>query len=290
MMRHVIEQRYRFRFVFLVLIVCTVDQGSAQDHAVLVDSQSDTEFASLFEPAAVGAGRGGGDEDVPPLARTFETVSDIFTYPAPHIADFFSGLFGAEHDEVRSALSDQAIGIQPIPERPPLLIEWNEAFLGVGPLADGIELPTGAIWRPAFWVFGDLRSGVQYADSTGPIAEWANRLDLFGQLNLTGTERVLVGLRPFDEETVNGRTFNTQDFRASSIDGWNADMQTLFFEGDFGELFPNLDPEDIGANDIGFSVGRDDWSVCTTRCRAATGGVTGGIQTVRGVCRSNLVP
>ena len=261
MMRQKLEQRCRLQLVFLVLIVCAVDQGAAQENAVVVDSQSATGFTSLFDSdaehaAAVSTGRGEGDEDVPPVARMFETVPDMFTRPAPRIADFFSGLIGAEHDEVRSALADEPIGIQPIPERPPLLIELNEAFLGTGPLAAGIELPTGAIWRPAFWVFGDLRSGVQYADSTGPVAEWANRLDLFGQLNLTGTERILGGMRPFDEETASGRTFNTQDFRASSIAGWNADMQTLFFEGDFGELFPDLDPEDIGGNDIGFSVGR----------------------------------
>ncbi len=149
-MRQKLEQRYRLQLVFLVLIGCTVDQGSAQEHVVVVDSQSATGSTSLFESdaehaAAVSAGRGGGDEDLPPVARLFETVPDMLTRPAPGIADFFSGVIGAEHDEVHSALSDESIGIQPVPERPPLLVELNEAFLGTGPLAEGIELPTGAI-------------------------------------------------------------------------------------------------------------------------------------------------
>ena len=33
-------------------------------------------------------------------------------------------------------------------------------------------------------------------------------------------------------------------------------ITTLFFEGEFGELFPKLDPEDSGAYDLGFAVGR----------------------------------
>ena len=32
--------------------------------------------------------------------------------------------------------------------------------------------------------------------------------------------------------------------------------ETLFFEGDFGEIFPGLDPYDTKLLDYGFSVGR----------------------------------
>jgi hypothetical protein len=84
-----------------------------------------------------------------------------------------------------------------------------------------------------------------------------DRLDLFGQVNLSGTERVLVGMRPLDHEQGSGRTFQSIDFLTGDTrDGWNSDLQTLFFEGDLGELFPRLDPDDTGALDYGFSVGR----------------------------------
>src|SRR5262249_670773 len=81
--------------------------------------------------------------------------------------------------------------------------------------------------------------------------------DLFGQLNLTGTERLLVGVRPLDHEVHNVRRYTSIDFsRGRYVDGWNLYPQTLFFEGDFGEIFPNLDPYDTKALDYGFSIGR----------------------------------
>jgi hypothetical protein len=91
------------------------------------------------------------------------------------------------------------------------------------------------------------------------VAEWANRLDLFTQLNLSGTERVVWGYRALDEEVTNGTTrrFAGYDFRnGNEMPGGNFDLQTLFFEGDLGELFPRLDPNDFFALDYGFSIGR----------------------------------
>ena len=38
----------------------------------------------------------------------------------------------------------------------------------------------------------------------------------------------------------------------------DADIEVLFFEGDFGEIFPDLDRDDFGSTDIGFSVGRQN--------------------------------
>jgi hypothetical protein len=42
--------------------------------------------------------------------------------------------------------------------------------------------------------------------------------------------------------------------------GFSADITTLFFEGDFGELFPDLDTRDVRHLDLGFSVGRQPLS------------------------------
>ncbi|RMG32588.1 MAG: hypothetical protein D6725_17365, partial [Planctomycetota bacterium] len=180
-------------------------------------------------------------------------------------------LLCAEHFEFRTRLEQQPRGLQPIPERPPLIFEWNELFLGPGPLQPGIELPTGAVWRPAFWVFGEHRVDIAHqalpngaADQAPGLrfTELVQRLDLFGQLNLTGTERILIGYRPFDQQvSPDGvaviRRFSAYDFQSGdALDGYNADIQTLFFEGDFGEIFPNLDLYDRNQLDYGFSVGR----------------------------------
>jgi hypothetical protein len=161
--------------------------------------------------------------------------------------------------ESKSRISDEVIGIQPVPDRPPLLVEKNGDFLGPGFLSQGIQTHTGEIVRPSFWVFGTNRLALQYFNNqtTTNTAELVDRLDLFGQLNLTGTERFLVGFRPLDHEVHNVRRYTSYDFSDGRyVDGWNLYPQTLFFEGDFGEIFPGLDPYDTKALDYGFSIGR----------------------------------
>ena len=161
--------------------------------------------------------------------------------------------------ESKSRISDDVIGIQPVPDRPPLVFEKHDPFLGNGFLTPGIELPTGAVWRPSLWVFGTNRAAFQYFQDhkTTNSLELVDRLDLFGQLNLTGTERLVFGVRPFDHEVSNQRRYTRYDFTAERYyDGLNFYPQTLFFEGDFGEIFPCLDPFDTKALDYGFSIGR----------------------------------
>jgi hypothetical protein len=161
-----------------------------------------------------------------------------------------------------------------VPPRPAPIIELGNPFFGSGLIHKGIELPGGAVWSPTFIAFGTYRSVFQgfenpRQDPPGeehqPRTEWANRLDLYGNLQLTGSERVLVGIRPFD----NGEFARPQlaryagyNFTPDNSDrGWvddsfNARITTLFFEGDFGQLFPDLDPYNTKQLDIGFSVGR----------------------------------
>jgi len=196
----------------------------------------------------------------PPRARDycFEFVPHLLSCPNKRWGDCLSWMLHSPRVEVHTSLDDCPIGLPPIPERPPLVVECGEKFLSPGPLKCGCETPFGAVWRPALWVFGEYRTALQYSDqNSGTISEWANRLDLFGQLNLSGTERVLLGLRPLDRELRDQRRFSSIDLRdGTSIDGFNAQVQTLFFEGDFGEIFPDLDPYDVLQLDYGFSVGR----------------------------------
>ena len=160
-----------------------------------------------------------------------------------------------------SRLSDQPMPMQPVPERPKPLIELGDPFLGMGPISQGITLPTGAVWRPQLIAFGTVRSSLQTFDpgdaaNANRTSEWVNRIDLFGNLQLSPTERVVVGIRPVDEM---GR-FSGYRFKPDSSDGWidgtNAEVRVAFMEGEFGEIFPRLDPEDQRRLDYGFAVGR----------------------------------
>jgi hypothetical protein len=222
-------------------------------------SQEESPFAERFEYSPMMDEHACEEESCLP-----EHFFEALEAPAEPLADFFACLLCAEHYEVHEELSEHATGLLPVGNRPDLLLESNERFLAAGELSEGIVLPTCAVWRPSFWVWGTYRSAIGHRNNQRGrnFTEWANRLDLFGQLNLTGTERVLVGMRPLDEE-VDGRRrrFSGYDFTdGRTLDGWNSDIQTLFFEGDFGEIFPTLDPEDLGGLDFGFSVGRQPMS------------------------------
>lgn len=154
-------------------------------------------------------------------------------------------------------LSDDPIPLREgaVPARPEPILELGDPFLGTGPIGDGFTLPTGAVWQPRLTVFGTLRSAVQTQRRDGrTISEWANRLDLFTNLQLSGTERILFGIRPLDREA---NPFSGYVFAPDEQEGWrngfDAHVESLFFEGDFGELFPG---SGRGRGDIGFSVGR----------------------------------
>lgn len=145
-----------------------------------------------------------------------------------------------------------------LPARTPPILELGDAFLGTGNLKPGFRLPTGAVWQPRLWVYGTQRTTIQHFDNGvgKSTTEWMNRLDLFGNLQLTGTERILIGITPLHDDA----DFTGQVFDPDSDEGFrnnlNLDIQTLFFEGDLAELFPNWDYTDSDSNDIGFSIGR----------------------------------
>lgn len=176
-----------------------------------------------------------------------------------------TALCASAYGATTSRLSDEPIPLQTttFPARPAPLVQIGQnPFLGSGYIAPGFTIPTGAVWQPVFIAYGSLRSGLQTFDS-GPGAqntEWANRLDLFGNLYLTPTERILIGFRPLDKNNL----FSGYRFKNPTDEGGqnhlNGNIRTLFFEGDFGELFPNLDPHDRRRLDYGFSIGRQPLS------------------------------
>jgi hypothetical protein len=160
----------------------------------------------------------------------------------------------------RSRLTDEYIPLQlkGFPQRPRPILEIGQNFLGTGTLAQGIKLPTGAVWQPYFMLFGTLRTGLNSLDiGDDQLTEWANRFDLFGNLYLTFTERILIGFRPLDRDgRFTGVTFAPEELDNGFEDEFNFELTTLFFEGEFGEIFPNLDKNDKHGLDFGFSVGR----------------------------------
>ena len=169
---------------------------------------------------------------------------------------------GHAKDGHSSRISDEYIPLQidAMPKRPKPIIELGEPFKGTGTLAPGFTLPTGAVWQPSLLVFGTARMAVQSNDlGGGRVSEAVARLDLFANLQLSGSERLVLGFRNLDQD---GR-FTSYVFENErpggedgSFDELNAEVGTLFFEGDFGEIFPYLSPRDFKPTDIGFAIGR----------------------------------
>ena len=165
----------------------------------------------------------------------------------------------------KSRITDDLIPLQieSIPRRPRPILELGPSFLAPGPIGAGFKLPTGAVWQPSLMIWGTNRTAFQTFDnSERDLTEWVQRFDLYANLYLTFTERILFGVRPFDKSGRFTRyTLNDSDNSPKSEDGdfddeLNFNITTLFFEGDFGELFPFLDEKDSRGLDIGIAVGR----------------------------------
>lgn len=202
----------------------------------------------------------------PPLAshqlRLALLVALLSGPAASHAADYAPGF-------KTPLISDEAIPLQldTFPERPaPLLELGNNDFFGPGPIPRGHALPTGAVWQPQFVVFGELRSAYQVVDQPSSlggttVSEWVNRLDLFGVLYLTPTERFVISVQPLNQTNATGvtRWFGYQD-RPKAAENWTTDIDgnidTFFFEGDFGAIFRNLDLSDTLNTDYHFTIGR----------------------------------
>ena len=169
-------------------------------------------------------------------------------------------------------LKDEYIPYKPVealPPRPSLMIEYPSpddggAFLGVGNLGKGFKVPLiGAFWQPRLWGYMISRTTFQSFDNPSPAVkretEIANRTDLYINLQLTGTEKILLGLRPLDNNEPGRFTRYTFSGADEGFENeLNADIETLFFEGDLGSLFPVFDERGIKPIDLGFSVGRQN--------------------------------
>ena len=123
----------------------------------------------------------------------------------------------------------------------------------------------GAVWQPRLWSYFIHRTAIQSFDNGAPGAqrqtELATRLDLFVNLQLTGTEKILLGMRPLDENRPGAFTRYTFDGAEQGFTNeLNTEIETLFFEGDVGSLLPFLDKAGIEPVDFGFTVGRQPFT------------------------------
>jgi hypothetical protein len=218
--------------------------------------------AGLAEPqpvgAAVAAAPADGKDDgkklsespKPPRKPIQAVVSD-------------EGRSGSEESHSKSRLSEKPKPLlkehTQLPERNPPIYEWNLPFLGPGNIISGFKSPTGAVWQPAFWVFGSFQTSAGViGDGLSPARQYMSaRADINGNLQLTPTERIVIGFTPLSQGGNLGTGLLHVDGQGTNfVNALNPNIQTLFFEGDTRQLFPGIDSNDRNGLDFGFAIGR----------------------------------
>jgi hypothetical protein len=110
---------------------------------------------------------------------------------------------------------------------------------------------------PGLAVYGDWRTALAYNNNNGKdIAQIATRLNLDVDFKITGTERFHAFFAPIQKANAK---FTRFEFGGGAANGkfngeFDANPQTLFFEGDFGSLYSGFTGRDAKF-DLPFTVG-----------------------------------
>ena len=110
---------------------------------------------------------------------------------------------------------------------------------------------------PGLAVYGDWRTAVAYNNNNGKdIAQIATRLNIDVDLKITGTERIHAFFTPIQDDNVafTRFEFGGEDGDEQFTGEFDADPQTLFFEGDAGSIYSGFSGKEAGF-DLPFTVG-----------------------------------
>lgn len=141
------------------------------------------------------------------------------------------------------------------------LLELGRRQYVEGPLSPSLDLfGRKNLMAPGFMIFGDMRVAGGYNDKDlggTTSARAAAKLNLDFDLKLTATERFHALITPLDRRNVPTRyEFAVGDApEARFVDELDPNVDTLFFEGDFGRILAGFTDRE-NAIDLPFSLGR----------------------------------
>ncbi|MBT3535849.1 MAG: hypothetical protein HN478_18350, partial [Rhodospirillaceae bacterium] len=199
------------------------------------------------------------------VQAAFLTAAVVLTFgaaPTAHAKGLLGGLYPLGETTPVPRLSDKPVPYVIPPDRPELILELGCKFLGNGNLPQGVKLPTGAVWTPCLWGFGTWRVAMQTYESVGPVGrntELATRLDIFANLNLTTSDKCIIGVAPLDKNRFTNFTRYSWESHQAEEGGRSEAgtfVRTAFCDGDFGSMFPILDPKGTKFIDFGYAFGR----------------------------------
>jgi hypothetical protein len=147
--------------------------------------------------------------------------------------DFSADAFFAPYDACaeQKAYTDKA---DVCTQRP--LVEIGLPFYEAGPLPESSDIlgPTNLV-QQKFYIYGDYRAALAQSQLVGQEkTELAHRLNLDIDYAFTSTERLHAFVGPFQEDA---RFMRIEDGKyIEELDLFQADTDTLFFEGDLGQM------------------------------------------------------
>ncbi len=141
-------------------------------------------------------------------------------------------------------------------QRPAL--EWGVPFYSNGPIPRSSDFlgPTNLV-QPKFYLYGDFRTAIAQNKNVGDETTiWASRLNLEFDFWLTATERFHMFWGPMDtrNQFTNVTFDNGQTTYNDFWNGWDERTDTLFFEGDLGQILGGLHGN-YASFDMPFAVG-----------------------------------
>ncbi len=110
---------------------------------------------------------------------------------------------------------------------------------------------------PGLAVYGDWRTAVAYNSNNGKdVGQIATRLNIDVDLKITGTERIHAFFTPIQDGAANFTRYEFSGGNANEefTSEFDAEPQTLFFEGDIGSLYSGFSGREAGF-DLPFTVG-----------------------------------
>lgn len=141
-------------------------------------------------------------------------------------------------------------------DEPRPIVELGRPLYREGPLPGGYNIiGRKNLVNPSLQVYGDWRTAAAYNDNgTVETGQIATRLNLDVDLGLTSTERVHALFRPVDQNGEFSRYEFFGDDRKQGKGILDGNVDTLFFEGDLGNIFSGL-TDRYSSFDLPFAAG-----------------------------------
>ena len=139
-----------------------------------------------------------------------------------------------------------------VTQRP--LVEWGLPFYSSGPIPiSGTQFGITNLTQQKFYIYGDWRTALAQNDLVNQEnTVLATRLNLELDYWITATERVHAFVGPFQD---GGNFTRIEDGNfEGEFDLFNADTDTFFFEGDFGQIMGGMEGR-YAEYDLPFTVG-----------------------------------